>query len=805
MKAAVEHVFTGPTGSLSGSYDSTKTMLGTLMKQYTGETANDKYVSSAPSAITNQVEVAGGSYFMPHVVQWSDNIYWVFVATNATAAVTRNIGLYEFDKSATTITWKGFITLSGTTFAGNKIIRGLRGFVYTHTTGSVSTSGTSTTITGSSTEFTTERIAVGARIGFGTTDPTQVTTWYEISAINSDTELVINGGGVSLAGSTSYVIEEIRIAVLTTNTAANIRNGGIHLIKGLNHGTFNIGGTTILEASLTTPADTDNIRASYLLKDPAITGSDSATCTFSSGTPGTINVNNHGLIAGDLVVFTTTGALPLGLTAASTIYYVTSTNLAANTFTVSATLGGAAINVASAGTGTHTVNTAASYNGAGLGTDDFVDNTQHDLYMVNIDNTTNVRVLKFNLRAALTVSSGLSTSAFVLKTATNVITGTVSQVNNGRVFTVNHGSQAGVKSLWFVTTTRVYRCAVSGLTSLNSGWVSDLMIEIPPGGSTAFSALSSMNQVDYSETLDRLFIPTTTGRFGVYIGEYDTTGLIPFEKIFGTNLNRLKLSTTSAGTVDGLFPQALLTIWTSGGYMFATPSIVTTGLNWLYIFPVGMDANYAAATNQRIITPKMATPNATKLYRAYLEHAEYIGTYGLGFQPEAHRIYFRTSGIDDNSGAWTELGVNGDLSAYTPGDFIQFMFELDILGEACVPTRLYAVTCVYEDGSQDSHYEPSLTKSSAQNRQFAWRQISLWGGTIPNLRIRLFNVANNATVLDDNITSNTYGTWEYSTDGGNTWLAWSSSADAIGNYIRYTADNGVLGNGITVRALLTQA
>jgi hypothetical protein len=167
-------------------------------------------------------------------------------------------------------------------------------------------------------------------------------------------------------------------------------------------------------------------------------------------------------------------------------------------------------------------------------------------------------------------------------------------------------------------------------------------------------------------------------------------------------------------------------------------------------------------------------------------------------------MHFRTSGIDDNTGVWTEVPPNGNLTQFAPSDFIQFMFELDTLGEVCVPTRLYSVSCVYEDGSQDSHYEPSLTKSSAQNRQFAWRQISLWGGTIPNLRLRLFNIANGATVLDDDITSNTYGVWEYSTDG-NSWLAWNINADSIGNYIRYTANDNVIGNLITVRALLTQA
>lgn len=799
MKVAVEHLFTGTTESLTGTYSSIKTMLGTLMKQYTGVSNEDKYVSAAPSAILNQVEVAGGSYFMPHVVQWSDNIFWVFVASNATAAAIRNLGLYEFDKSTATITWKGFITLTGTTFAGNKTVRGLRGFVYKHTTGIVSTSGLSTTITGSGTGFQSERIAVGARIGFGTTDPTQVTTWYEISAINSDTDLTILGG-VDLASSTPYVIEEIRIAVATTNTT--ILNGGIHLIKGLNYGTFTVGGTSILEASLTTPANTDNIRAIYLLKDPLIKGEASQTCTFTAGTPGTINVNNHGLIVGDLVVFTTTGTLPTGFTPASTIYFVTATNLAANTFTVAATLGGAAITITGAGTGTHTVNTATSYAICGLGSDDFVDNTQHDLYVINLDNISNVRVIEFNLRAALTVTAGFTTSAFDMRTSIQTITGTVPQVNNGRIFSIQHGPHSGVKSLWFVTTTRVYRCAVSGLTSLSNSWISDFMIEVPPGGSTAYTAISTMNQIDYSETIDRLFIPTTSQRIGVYVGEYDTTGLVPFDKLVGANLNRAKFSTTPSGTVDGLFPQATLTIWTSGGYMFAIPSVVTSGLNWLYVFPMGADAKYAPSTNQRIITPKLATPNASKLYRAYVDHAEYMGTYDLGFQPEAYKIYFRTSGIDDNTGSWIEIGANGDLSVYSPGEYIQFMFELDTMGESCIPTRIYSVACVYEDGSQDFHYLPSVAKSSVPSKIFAWQQIVLWNSNIPDLRIKLFDASTNLEIFNDTVNNSSYGTWEYSTNG-TTWLAWNNTQDTIGNYIRYTA-SGFGYSGVTVRAILSQ-
>lgn len=69
---------------------------------------------------------------------------------------------------------------------------------------------------------------------------------------------------------------------------------------------------------------------------------------------GVITLNNHGFVAGAPVSFSSTGALPTGLTAGTT-YYVVSTGLTQNAFRVAATPGGSAITTTAAGTGTHTV------------------------------------------------------------------------------------------------------------------------------------------------------------------------------------------------------------------------------------------------------------------------------------------------------------------------------------------------------------------------------------------------------------------------------------------------------------------
>ena len=83
-----------------------------------------------------------------------------------------------------------------------------------------------------------------------------------------------------------------------------------------------------------------------------------ATVTITIATPGVVTLNAHGFAANQAVVFRTTGALPTGL-ALNTTYYVR--NPTANTFEVSATVGGASINTTGAQSGVHSAVKAASW------------------------------------------------------------------------------------------------------------------------------------------------------------------------------------------------------------------------------------------------------------------------------------------------------------------------------------------------------------------------------------------------------------------------------------------------------------
>jgi hypothetical protein len=66
------------------------------------------------------------------------------------------------------------------------------------------------------------------------------------------------------------------------------------------------------------------------------------TCTISIANPAEVTLNSHGFVAGDVIKFTTTGALPTGVSMLNR-YFVLSAGLGVNSFRISAQLGGDAV------------------------------------------------------------------------------------------------------------------------------------------------------------------------------------------------------------------------------------------------------------------------------------------------------------------------------------------------------------------------------------------------------------------------------------------------------------------------------
>lgn len=701
---AIRHLFTGATTSIS-NYDQNKTNLGSLIYQYTGVGNEDKFAGPAKIGMARPFDGPGFALGFTQIIRYDSNIDWVFLSEASAAAATRRIAYYTYNRNTSEFTYMGFITLTYPV-ATTHTIRGFRILRELYTSGTVGVSGT--TVTGSGSLWSSDRMSVGCRIGFGSTDPTQISTWYEISAVNSNTQITLTSSAGTITAGTPYVIDDIM--VITANTNATSTNGGLFVTKGVRVELFNIGGTSIPAATTI-----DNIRAVYWLAD------------------------------------------------ASTV-----TNIAT---------GGAAY-------------------------DDRISWTDQRVFCINVNAATTPSIYVYNVRAALTLASGKDVTTNIIKTGVQTVVGTVQQNNNGRYMSIGHGPGAGVKCLYFVTTTRVYRVIGSNITAGSTTFLSDFMAENPPGTVNTYAIGNALYAIEYIDTIDRLVI-TTSGTTRSYITYYQALGN-PFLHIFLNDDKQLDQALAdSGGVVHPTINSLPFVSWSEGGILYLCRISTVTATNQIYTLPIEAHQTYAFNKNQLLISPKFNVSDSNKLYNVFASHLSKLGTDTFSLPTEPFKMYYRTGGISDNSGSWTELDQSGNLSGVSATE-IQFAIAFKIIATTCIPSRILGINLIYEDANTDSHYTPSVGNSSIVNRAFAYRQSSLWNSSIPTLRIRLTNASNGGLIIDDNSLSNTFGTFQYSINNGNSWLGWTSSisADVVGNYIRYVATS--LPDGVRVKALLTQ-
>lgn len=145
-------------------------------------------------------------------------------------------------------------------------------------------------------------------------------------------------------------------AYTTTDTVANGTATSLTLSSVgdfATNGGVNIGTSKVRQSIINSNYSSINVTTNTVSGLSGLTRS-VGTFTVTIAAPGVFTCTSHGLVEGDPVCFTTTGALPTGLDTTS-VFYVTGTSLTANTFTVSATKFGATITTSGAQAGVHTL------------------------------------------------------------------------------------------------------------------------------------------------------------------------------------------------------------------------------------------------------------------------------------------------------------------------------------------------------------------------------------------------------------------------------------------------------------------
>ena len=321
----------------------------------------------------------------------------------------------------------------------------------------------------------------------------------------------------------------------------------------------------------------------------------------------------------------------------------------------------------------------------------------------------------------------------------------------------------------------------------------DYITDIPPLGPTIQQAANNWSGLSYDANND-YFIICTNGSFRDYRTTY-TPGQ-PVERFFGTV--NFETNPLASGSLPDVWSTMLTVRQAFGG---RTLIVARQGLTAAVATAQQLLLMEAGAQGGYVITPQITTANATQYYRVYTSEVRGgSGSYGK----ERYDIYYRTSGITDNSGAWTKINDEANLTNVTAASSIQFKIVFDILNWTCISPEITSLALIWEDGSStDSHYQPSVGKSSVTAKQFAWRLATAFGGTVPSLRVRLYDATNDNLQADDNTSTNPAGgTFEQTTNDGANWSVWTN-ADKTNDttYIRYTPASTP--NNIRIKALLT--
>lgn len=568
---------------------------------------------------------------------------------------------------------------------------------------------------------------------------------------------------IGVRATTAHVLRSLKVIddgitgwrIFVTTTAATVIYGGVACVNNVDRADFSQVSPTVFNFGKSSDA-----KATYLLQDPANIGvnqlniasagsvldrvanrlyvhngvsathqyyvySTNAAMTYDSqsaninSATSRIEITGHPYLDNDPIqLFNLVGGT--GLTD-NTLYFVR--NRTANDFQVSATSGGAAINITANGTGT-------------VG------------------------------RAFGTVGS-----AFVHKTGNlPALTGTLLANDSEDLAVPGHTSLAGKRCSFFATsaanTGRLYMGRLDELTSGATTWPS--LITVNQIGTLNQITSLTATSVAWSTVLDKAVIYTTAGNILI---------IKPFQDNMIDRIMGGSNSTYFEGVANPIVPVSFIAATAmdidEGWLVLAS---ATTGQRGNFVCDLRSDAIF---DHSFIVTKVLDTPDLTFNSINFMEKLfDYTGIL---------KVQYRTSGFGSISGGWTDINIVQDISAVAAADQIQFKILFDTLSldtsiHAQVSELLLSVVSNFEI-SDNFEYSDDNSDNTSPSR-IAFRLKRAYSSSVPTLNFRAYDLSN--VLIVDHDTVNQIGNFEYSTDNGTSWLPLGTIPNTVGTLVRYS-------------------
>jgi hypothetical protein len=279
------------------------------------------------------------------------------------------------------------------------------------------------------------------------------------------------------------------------------------------------------------------------------------------------------------------------------------------------------------------------------------------------------------------------------------------------------------------------------------------MTEASPVSTSAYPATNTFFALGYSSLIDKFVITTTSKN---YITSYYTSGEnfdhylnVDYRVYNPSTISDLPSSVSNAGV--GMYVSC------NGYYAYLVRNQTVAANNQLYKIPIALDYNF---NRSMLISPRLSFI-ATKLGKLYINTRETTGN-AIKIATEPFRVFWRTNGIEDNTGTWSELSYPYDLSGVIPVGKIQFAFDFRSFGTSCYSTDILGFCLTYQDiNTIPYELEWDIESSDIANGIVGFYQKALFSPTIPTLTIRYHNSTNDVVLFSQTSDLTSNGFFQY--------------------------------------------
>ena len=580
-------------------------------------------------------------------------------------------------------------------------------------------------------------------------------------------------------GTSAHTARFIRV-IDNGTTGWTIFIGTVATTTVLNGGVFRVNKIDLADFQMGTPnqiymAVADDAKAVYMLQDPAAVGVAHAMTTImgagldpatghlitTKGSAATLSTDGFDTaVAPTIVQKTTTGATvnasptfqmtahgyanndpvvilsnaPTGFTATlanaiQTVYFVR--NATANTFELSATSGGASINATSA--------------------------TSNTVFARAFGTTTTAYLASRK--------SGTVTTGFV---------GTALLTDAQKIVTPGHGGVAGVKCLFFPTTSNFYFIPLTAISAGVTSFVGSVGVN-NSGTGTDYTGITNVT-ANYSEALDKIVY--SSAAFGFFMKSIVNSQI---SHAFGTQIG-LWLENTGR-QADYFRGFVVVGLEIQSGWLFVT--INTAGQRGI----LAMDARSDQSFNYSyLITPVQDFGGPSKARFASTVEKLYELT-------DTVHVFYRTANTEGDAlfssetGGWVEVDAATDLSTINLLRYVQLKITWDLLTFLSgVPTQLEDIGIGYDLlFEMDPYWKGLATGTTATSPSHTvYRQTRLYA-SYPS-SFTHFGFDDDGNTVEQYNTTTHASQFTHSLDEGVTWLA-GLGPNQVGKRLRFTRVN----------------